>query len=257
MFRLFRFSFKTIVLMQLLALAFSAGMGAAYVVGLRRQYGSWGKTHGEDARAMAGDDLVAAPDLVETRSIDLDAAPGEVWPWLAQLGYGRGGWYSFPVLDRPWAPSGGPTRRSVDEILPEYGALAEGDIVPTQMGAGFIARVVQPGEALVLYLDDEITRAQLREVVEAAADADRDEAAEGTDADLELTDQVPPYQVTFAYELESLPGGRSRLTERLRVHFEASEQQWRLRPALVLALFAFMRCQLLGIKRRAEGFEED
>jgi len=256
MFRLLRSSFKTIVLLQLLALAFGAGMSAAYVVGLRRRYGSWGRTHGEDARAMAGDDLVAAPDLVETRSIDIEAAPDEVWPWLAQLGYGRGGWYSFPVLDRPWAPSGGPTRRSADELLPEFGALAEGDIVPTQTGAGFIARVVQPGEALVLYLDDEITREQLREVAQAAADDGSDEAPEAAGADLELTDQVPPYQVTFAYELESLPGGRTRLTERLRVHLEASEQQWRLRPALALALFAFMRCQLLGIKRRAEGLEE-
>ncbi len=257
MFRLLRSNFKTIVLLQLLALAFSAGMGAAYVLQLRRHYGSWGKAHGEDARAMAGDDLVAAPDLVETRSIDIDAAPDEVWPWLAQLGYGRGGWYSFPVLDRPWAPSGGPTRRSADEILPQFGTLAEGDIVPTQTGAGFIARAVQPGQALLLYLDDEITREQLREVAEAAADMDSDEAFEGAGADLELTDQVPPYQVTFAYELESLPGGRTRLTERLRVHLEASEQQWRLRPALVLALFAFMRCQLLGIKRRAEGLERD
>jgi len=257
MFRLLRFSFKTIVLLQLLGLAFSAGMGAAYVVGLRRHYGSWGRNHGEGARAMAGDDLVAAPDLVETRSIDIEAAPDEVWPWLAQLGYGRGGWYSFPVLDRPWAPSGGPSRRSADELLPEFGTLAEGDIVPTQTGAGFIARVVQPGQALVLYLDDEITRAQLRELAEAAADVDGDEAAEDAGADPRLTDQVPPYQVTFAYELEALPGGRTRLTERLRVHFEASEQQWRLRPALVLALFAFMRCQLLGIKRRAEGLDGD
>jgi hypothetical protein len=68
---------------------------------------------------------------------------------------------------------------------------------------------------------------------------------------------VPPYQVSFAYELEALPGERSRLTARLRVHLEASEQQWRMRPFLALALFAFMRGQLLGIRRRAEGREED
>jgi hypothetical protein len=31
--------------------------------------------------------------------IDIKASPTEVWPWLAQMGNGRAGWYSYDWLD--------------------------------------------------------------------------------------------------------------------------------------------------------------
>ena len=31
--------------------------------------------------------------------VDLEATPGEIWPWLAQMGNGRAGWYSYDLLD--------------------------------------------------------------------------------------------------------------------------------------------------------------
>jgi hypothetical protein len=250
MFWLIRFVFKTIVLLKLMALAFGAGMGLAYALGLRQQYRTWGLVDGGTERAVRGDDLVPETDLVETRAIDIEASPDRVWPWLAQLGYGRGGWYSFSALDRPWAPGGGPVGESADEIMAQFQDLAEGDLVPTHPEGGFVARTVEPNEALVLYLDDSMMREQIAELAADAAGAAGERLGE-----LEPDVDMPPYQVTLAFELQELAGERTRLIERARVHVEASEQQKRARPFVAAGLFVFMRSQLEGIKRRAEGLE--
>ena len=66
-------------------------------------------------------------------------------------------------------------------------------------------------------------------------------------------DSMPPYQVTLAFELEELPGGRTRLIERIRTSVDVSENQKRARPVLAMGLFVFLKSQLEGIKERAEG----
>lgn len=251
MFRLFKFAFKAWFVMQLLAIAFSAGMGAAYLMQLRAQYRSWGLAPGGKERGVAGDDLVAEADLVETRAIEIEASPDQVWPWLAQMGYGRGGWYSFAAVDRAWTPAGGPPSDSADTILDEFQDLAVGDLVPTHPQGGFVARTVEPNEALVLFLDDAMIREQVEELVADAADAVEER---GGDADLGVDlDDMPPYRVTMAFELEELPGGRTRLVERVRASVDVSENQKRARPALAMGLFVFLKSQLEGIKERAEG----
>lgn len=251
MFRLIKFVFKAWFIAQLMALAFSAGVGAAYLVQLRSQYRSWGLVPGGNERGVRGDDLVAEADIVETRAIDIDVPPEQVWPWLAQMGYGRGGWYSFAAADRAWTPAGGPPSDSADTILEEFQDLAEGDLVPTHPRGGFAARTVEPNEALVLFLDDEMIREQVDEFVADAADAIEEQGGSAK-LDIDIQD-MPPYQVTFAFELEELPGGRTRLIARVRARVDVSENQKRIRPALAMGLFAFIRSQLEGIKERAEG----
>jgi hypothetical protein len=244
MFRLIKFTFRAFITLKLMAIAFSAGMGVAYLMQMRAQYRTWGLVAGGNERGVDGDELVPEADIVETRGIDIDVAPDQVWPWLAQLGYGRGGWYSYPLFDRGWSPDGGAQGESADEILPEFQDLAEGDLVPTQEQGGFVARVVEPGEALVLYLDDAMTREQVQQIMgERMGD---DEAA------TELPIDMPPYTVSWAFELEEIPGGRTRLIERLRASIEASDAQWRVRPLLAMGMFVFMRSQMEGIKQRAE-----
>ena len=251
MFRLFKFVFKAWFVMQLMALAFSAGMGAAYLMQLRTQYRTWGLVPGGNERGVRGDDLVPEADLVETRAIDIDAPPDQVWPWLAQMGYGRGGWYSFAAIDRAWTPAGGPPSDSADTILEEYQDLAEGDLVPTHPQGGFVARAVEPNEALVLFLDDSMMREQMDELVADAAD-EIEQRGGTADLGVEL-DNMPPYKVALAFELEELPGGRTRLIERARASVEVSENQKKARPALAMGLFVFLKSQLEGIKERAEG----
>jgi len=245
MFRLFRFTLKAIVTFKLLVIVFSAGMGVAYLQQLRTQYRTWGLLPDGDERGLAGDDLVPQANLTETRFVDIDASPDAVWPWLAQLGYGRGGWYSFAALDRAWNPGGGSPIEGAETILEEFQDLAEGDLVPTHEQGGFVAKVVEPDEALVLFLDDSMVREQVEEIV---ADRTGDEEAAAR-----MGMDMPPYRVSWAFVLEDLPGGRTRLIERLRFELDATDNQWRARPVLEMGVFALLRSQMEGIKARAEG----
>jgi hypothetical protein len=225
-------------------------MGLAYGLQLKRQYDTWGLVAVDQDRALAGDELVADPALSETRSLVIHAPPREVWPWLAQLGYDRGGWYSFEQLDRPWSPGGGKMGESADRILPEFQDLAEGDLVPTHEQGGFVARVVEPDKQLVLFLDQLMVREQVEQLV---ADATEDtEAAEAAEAMSEM--DVPPFTVSWSFTLLPLSGDRTRLVERLRVGMEGLDENKRRGLPLVRAgVFALMRSQMLGIAERVEA----
>jgi hypothetical protein len=78
----------------------------------------WGATDEEVGAAMPGDDLI--PDAASTtRAISIAAPPEQVWPWLAQLGFGRAGWYSYDWIDNDGQPS-------ADRIIPELQQLQVG-----------------------------------------------------------------------------------------------------------------------------------
>jgi hypothetical protein len=59
-----------------------------------------GATREEEHRPLPGDELVPRPMWEATRAVTIDAPAAEVWPWLAQMGYGRGGWYGWNPLER-------------------------------------------------------------------------------------------------------------------------------------------------------------
>lgn len=73
----------------------TAGAVAAYVLFIRPWHFRWGTTEEESAARLAGDDLVPEPRLQTTHAVTIQAAPSEVWPWIVQLGQGRGGFYSY------------------------------------------------------------------------------------------------------------------------------------------------------------------
>ena len=72
------------------------GVAAARVLALWRGLGRRhaGATDQEVDDTMPGDELVAHPDVRAARGITVDAPPDEVWPWIAQIGQGRGGLYA-------------------------------------------------------------------------------------------------------------------------------------------------------------------
>jgi hypothetical protein len=73
-------------------LAVSALVGiAAYGVEVRPRLLNWGATPAEPAGPLPGDDLITVADLVATRAITIRTSADRVWPWIAQLGQGRGG----------------------------------------------------------------------------------------------------------------------------------------------------------------------
>ena len=103
----------------------------------------WGATAEEVDGPVVGDDLIADATLIATRAIDCDGAPDTIYPWLAQMGFGKAGWYSYDLLDNLG-------RRSADEIRPEW-IVTEGEHVPGGPIL-FTATIARPGDAFVLSL---------------------------------------------------------------------------------------------------------
>jgi hypothetical protein len=103
----------------------AVGAAAAYLLAVRSQQLRWGATGEERAATLAGDDLMANPDLTATRAITVHAAADQVWPWIAQLGQGRGGFYSYDALENLV----GCNIHSADQIVPEWQAINVGDQV--------------------------------------------------------------------------------------------------------------------------------
>src|SRR6202049_237554 len=77
---------------------FAVGLGAGAVVG-RSKLLHWGARAEELEGALPGDTLVPRPHLIATRAITIHRPPTEVWPWIAQLGQGRGGFYSYDGVE--------------------------------------------------------------------------------------------------------------------------------------------------------------
>jgi hypothetical protein len=90
---------------------------------VRRRHLRWGATKAEVEGAMPGDDIVPQASFSATRAITVGAPPDMVWPWLAQLGFGRAGFYSYDLLDNAARPS-------AERILPECQDIKVGDWVP-------------------------------------------------------------------------------------------------------------------------------
>jgi hypothetical protein len=71
----------------------------------RRRHRTWGATADEVAAAMPGDAALPRAQYRTTRAITVAAPPAEVWPWLVQVGWRRGGWYANDLLDNFAHPS--------------------------------------------------------------------------------------------------------------------------------------------------------
>jgi hypothetical protein len=102
--------------MQPLIVIVIAGMVvlAIYLFVIRPWHLRWGATDAEVERAMPGDDEIKNPTHVTTRAVTIRTRPDEIWPWLVQMGYQRGGMYSYDWIDRVF---GVLDRPSADRIL--------------------------------------------------------------------------------------------------------------------------------------------
>ncbi len=94
-----------------------------YFTWLHEYQRTWGATEEEVSRYMAGDELLENPGFNTTRAVEIKATPEQIWPWIVQMGYQRGGFYSFDRLDNGGMPS-------AERIIPEYQNLAVGDSIP-------------------------------------------------------------------------------------------------------------------------------
>ncbi len=107
--------------------ALAAGLGSlAYPLFFRRWCLTWGARPDEVSRKLPGDELLADPDIVSTRVITIDAPPAAIWPWLVQMGSGRGGVYTYDWIENLF----GLKMHSARQILPEYQEVKVGDELP-------------------------------------------------------------------------------------------------------------------------------
>lgn len=116
------------------------------------RWSRWGATDEEVARPMPGDDLVPDPVHVSTRAIAVRARPGEIWPWLAQMGKGRGGLYSIDALDRLFGILDAP---SADRILPQWQDIHAGHVIPIGRSPGWPVDYVDPLRSIVLRIEQD------------------------------------------------------------------------------------------------------
>ena len=83
----------------------------------------WGATDNEWTQTYPGDDQIPHPVWKFTHAITIQAPAAEVWKWIAQIGQGRGGFYSYQWLENLV----GCNIHNAEIILPEYQTLNVGD----------------------------------------------------------------------------------------------------------------------------------
>jgi hypothetical protein len=137
-----------------------------------------------------------------------------VWPWLAQLGYQRGGLYSYDWLDRLF---GYLDRPSAEVVLPQFQQLAVGDVIPIGRGGGFPVTAIDPRRALVL---------------SGAGDG---------------------FAWVWQFGLYPAGARQTRLVSRNQVRVPRSVGSWLFMRVIEPAAFLMTRRMLIGLKRRAEA----
>ena len=211
------------------AAAAVVGGGVAVGFGALQWLGrSAGASRSERAAAMPGDALVPAPHVQTTHAVTIAAPPADVWPWLVQMGWGRGQWYTASWVDQLLFPE---NRPSAEAIVPELQSLAVGDRIldgPPESHCSFLVAALAPGAHLVLH----------------------------------STEHLPPgwaerfgawIDFTWAFVLTDLgPGRGTRFVFRSRARVGPWWVRAGYRTALVPADFVMSRQLLRGVQLRAE-----
>jgi hypothetical protein len=106
----------------------------------------WGATRAESEATLPGDELAPRPGVAPTRAVTVDAPAEAVWPWLAQVGQDRGGFYSYEWLEN----LAGCRMRNAERFHPEWQHREIGDTVLLHPAFGLRVARFNPGRALVL-----------------------------------------------------------------------------------------------------------
>jgi hypothetical protein len=200
-------------------------IGYATVHRLGQTYGS---SSLERQARMPGDGIVSKAQFVITHGITINAPPEIVWPWLVQMGWHRGGWYTARWVDKLLFPT---NRASADHVVEKFQDLQVGDFIPDgapESECGFVVEQLEPLRLLVLHSRSHLPL-EWRRSGRASVDW------------------------TWVFNVVPLDsGGRARLIFRWR----AATRPWWLTlsiwAVIVPADFLMSRDMLRGVKRRAE-----
>jgi len=181
----------------------------------------WGASDEELQRPLPGDDEIQQPLYATTRAVTIKAQPADIWPWLVQMGYQRGGLYSYDWLDRLF---GILDRPSADRVIPEFQHLQVGDVIPLGAGPSWPVKAIEPNQSLLILLKDP---------------------------------RNPECGVTWVWALYPLDERHTRLVSRVHGRLPLTLGGIFLLLLLEPAAFMMERKMLLGIKQRVEKAQED
>jgi hypothetical protein len=189
---------------------------AGYDLLLRPWMLDWGASGGERHMRLPGDELIARPGLTATRALTVRAPAARVWPWIAQLGQARGGFYSYDLLENLI----GCNIHSADRVAPEWQDIKPGDEVRLHPDVALDVAAVDPGRSLVL----------------------RSAVPDGP---------PPPFGFTWAFALQPGPDAATRLIVRERYAYPRPWARLIVEPVEVID-FVMTQKMLRGIRSRAE-----
>ena len=182
----------------------------------------WGATDAEVAGPMPGDEVVPRAQFNATRSITIDALPASVWPWIAQLGYRRAGFYTYDQVDNAGEPS-------ADHIVEEFQDLKVGAEIPMWHESH--------GLSIAYKVDSFVVPDWMLWVHRPHAQQEPDS--------------------TWSWRLTELPAGGTRLVTRMKQDYRWNSPRLAVFNLVLMELgdFAMERRMLKGIKVRAERLE--
>ncbi len=194
----------------------------------------WGLTKKEAARALPGDDLVQNPRSVFSHGIEINAPATDVWPWVAQMGRGRGGFYSYEALENII----GLGIYNTDVILPDYQNPQVGDIIPFGPDNGYPLAIVEEGRAMVIENYDDLDKKMRYDPAEY------------------LPENY--LHLSWLWFVEAIDENRSRFISRNRVDYNPSlKNRFIFKVLSGPIVFAMDRKMCLGIKKRAERMTQE
>ena len=92
---------------------------------LVRGYTRRGVRRDELDASLPGDEIVPLPVTGYTMAITIRADASAIWPWLVQMGQGRGGFYTYERIENLL----GANIHNADHVVPAWQQLKVGDRV--------------------------------------------------------------------------------------------------------------------------------
>ena len=126
--------------------ALGTGLVAAYLAAIRPWMLLWGATSEETRKALPGDEMVPNPASQSTRAVTVDAPLEAVWPWVAQVGQDRAGFYSYEWLEN----LAGCRMHNADHVRPEWQERRVGETVYLHHLYGLPVARFEPNRVLAL-----------------------------------------------------------------------------------------------------------
>ena len=189
----------------------------------------WGLRKKDEQRTFPGDELISNPNAQFTHAIEINAPTEIVWPWIAQMGQGRGGFYSYEALENLI----GLNIYNADEILPEFQNPKVGDLIPFGPKDAYPLVLCEQGKAMAIGLGFDMDK--------------------NIPIDLESDLPANYFKLTWLWCVEPIDEHRSRFFSRNRIIYTPSFKN-KLMFGLFMEpiVFAMDRKMCLGIKKRAE-----